>query len=226
MRFEKISENKIRITLSHEDLEKKDIDFHSFMSNSIESQDLFFDMLEEAEKKIGFDTKDYLIRIEALAMAGGDFVLTVTRSLPNIENTDKVNSFKIKDNKGKKDISNKLSIKKVQIKRKFPDAETMQIVYLFNSFDDYCSFLEFYKNNFSSTSVAKKVILYEYNDKYHLVLDNINPNFSNLKRLFSCITEFATYENKSEIYVRKLAESGKIIIKHNAILTGIKHFAN
>ena len=61
MRFEKLNEDKIRITLSHDDLVKKDIDFHSFMSNSIESQALFFDMLEEAEKEIGFVTKDYLI---------------------------------------------------------------------------------------------------------------------------------------------------------------------
>ena len=43
MRFEKINEDKIRITLNHEDLLKKDIDFHSFMANSIESQDLFLD---------------------------------------------------------------------------------------------------------------------------------------------------------------------------------------
>jgi len=69
MRFEKVNEDKIRITLSYEDLIEKDIDFHSFMSNSIESQDLFFDMLNQAEKEIGFVTKDYLIRIEAFAMA-------------------------------------------------------------------------------------------------------------------------------------------------------------
>ena len=45
MRFEKLNEDKIRITLNREDLIKKNIDFHVFMSNSIESQDLFFDML-------------------------------------------------------------------------------------------------------------------------------------------------------------------------------------
>ncbi len=42
MRFEKLNEDKIRITLSNEDLIKKDIDFHSFMSNSLESQDFIF----------------------------------------------------------------------------------------------------------------------------------------------------------------------------------------
>ena len=37
LKIEKLNEDKIRITLSHEDLAKKDIDFHDFMSNSIES---------------------------------------------------------------------------------------------------------------------------------------------------------------------------------------------
>ena len=123
MRFEKLNEDKIRITLSREDLIKKDIDFHSFMSNSVESQDLFFDMLEEAEKEIGFTTKDYLIRIEALAMAGSDFILTVTRSLPE----------KTKNNR-----------KKVHIKRKKVNTDASEIIYSFASFEDYCSFLSFF----------------------------------------------------------------------------------
>lgn len=68
MRFEKINENKIKITLNSEDLIKKNIDFHVFMSSSIESQDLFLDMLNQAEKQVGFITKNYLLRIETLAL--------------------------------------------------------------------------------------------------------------------------------------------------------------
>lgn len=79
MKFEKLNEDKIRITLSSQDLVEKDIDFHSFMSNSIKSQNLFLDILEEAEKRVGFVTKDYKVRIEALAMNDGDFIFTVTR---------------------------------------------------------------------------------------------------------------------------------------------------
>ena len=52
MKFEKLSENKIRIILSMHDLEEKDINFHDFMSNSLESQDLFLDMLEEENRHI------------------------------------------------------------------------------------------------------------------------------------------------------------------------------
>lgn len=68
LQIEKINENKIRITLSTQDLQDKNIDLHSFMSNSIESQDLFYDMLDKAEKDIGFETKDYKLMIEALAI--------------------------------------------------------------------------------------------------------------------------------------------------------------
>ena len=81
MKFEKLNENKIRITLNNQDLAEKHIDFQSFMSNSQESQNLFLDMLDEAEKKVGFITKDYKIRIEALAMSDGNFILTITRSV-------------------------------------------------------------------------------------------------------------------------------------------------
>lgn len=211
MRFEKLNEDKIRITLSHEDLAKKDIDFHDFMSNSLESQDLFFDMLEEAEKEIGFVTKDYLIRIEALAMAGGDFVLTVTRSLPD---TSKVNASK------------EISRKKVHIKRKKENINAKDMIYCFTSFDDYCSFIEFFKNNNFNYNLAKQVLLYEYNSKYYLVLNNINISYSNLKKFLSSITEFANFMNHSNVFASKLSEFGTLIIKHNAIRIGMKHFVN
>lgn len=202
MRFEKLNDDKIRITLSHEDLVKKDIDFHSFMSNSVESQKLFFEMLNEAEKEIGFVTKDYLIRIEALALAGGEFILTITRSLP-----DK-------------------SKKKIHIKRKKQNMNAILAIYLFNSFEDYCSFAKFYKLNFKTTNFAKKVLLYEYSGQFYLVLDSINTSFIDLKKLFSCITEFAICVSNSEVFERKISENGKLIMKNNAVSIALKYFAS
>ncbi|MCI8392603.1 MAG: adaptor protein MecA [Clostridia bacterium] len=68
MKIEKLNENKIRITLNLEDLNERDIDFHSFMSNSIESQSIFLDMLDKADREVGFNTDDCRIMIEALAL--------------------------------------------------------------------------------------------------------------------------------------------------------------
>lgn len=206
MRFEKLNENKIRITLTNKDLEKKNIDFHSFMANPIESQDLFFDMLDEAEEKIGFVTKDYQIRLEAIQIAGGDFVLTITRSLPE---------------------SQKLfEKKKIHIRRKkLNDFKNTNAVYCFNNFEDFCSFSHFINcNNISYTNIAKNISLYEYNNRYYLSLSSINSGYPNLKKLFSSITEFATYISNSNLFKQKLSENGKVIMNNNAIKTAIQYF--
>ncbi len=68
MKIEKLNEDKIRITLNMEDLSERDIDYHAFMSNSIESQNIFFDMLDTADKEVGFNTDDCKIMIEAIAL--------------------------------------------------------------------------------------------------------------------------------------------------------------
>ena len=82
MKFEKINKDKIKITLNLKDLEEKNIDFHLFMSNPIESQHILLDMLDEAKEKIGFDTNNYNIKVEALVMAESDFIFTITRISP------------------------------------------------------------------------------------------------------------------------------------------------
>lgn len=207
MKFEKLNENKIRITLNNQDLAEKHIDFQSFMSNSQESQNLFLDMLDEAERKVGFITKDYKIRIEALAMSDGNFILTITRFGKNIDND-------IKPSK----------MKKVKIKRKNLDMTSKQLIYKFNSFDDFCSFSNFISKLDNFTNIAKSMILYLYNNNYYLCISNINVENDNIKQLYTLITEFGTYVDNSEVFGRKLAECGKIIMKNNAIKTCMKYF--
>lgn len=70
MKIEKLNENKIRITLNLNDLIEKNIDFHSFMSNPLETQSLFAEMLDTAEKEVGFVTKNCQLSIDALATSG------------------------------------------------------------------------------------------------------------------------------------------------------------
>ena len=137
MQFEKLNEDKIRITLNHKDLEEKNIDFHSFMSNPLQSQNLFFEMLSEAEKQIGFVTKNYQIRIEALATSSGDFIFTITRALPE-------------------------STSKTPVKKKV-NLKSSQAVYSFNCYDDFYYFMKFLKNqDINITSISKKITLFEY----------------------------------------------------------------
>ena len=208
MKFEKLNENKIRITLNNQDLLDKNIDFHSFMSNSKESQNLFLDMLDEAEKKVGFVTKDYKLRIEALAMSDGNFILTITRFGKSIDN-----QYKNQKNKN------------LKIKRKNLDLTSKQLIYRFDSFEDFCSFSGFISKIDNIHSISKSVILYLYQNSYYLCISNINTEHSSIKQLYTLITEFGTYVDNSEMFARKLTECGKIVMKNNAIRTCNKFFA-
>ena len=199
MKIEKLNDNKIRITLNLTDLEENHIDFHTFMSNSIESQKIFLDMLDKAEREVGFVTDDYRVMIEALAMSDGNFVLTVTRFEAEKSNT----TYKKR---------------KVNIKRKVNEIDNKKAI--------YCSFCNFLNNNILKymNDFADSMSLFEYNSKYYLVISNIHINTNLLKTFCSSITEFARFIEDANLFENKLLEYGNLIMKDNAINTCIKHF--
>ena len=208
MKFEKVNENKIRITFSMRDLEEKDINFHDFMSNPIETQDLFLLMLQEAEEKVGFKTKNCKVKIEALAMTEDNFVLTITKILPESYKKYKINTHK------------------PIARRKSNNLNYTYLIYRFNSFDDYCYFIEYLYNNnlMDSTKVAKNISVYLYNDYYYLVLNDINSAYAKSTTFFTSNVEFASYVSSPELIVRKLNESGTVVIKNNAIRKSCAYF--
>lgn len=203
MHIEKLTENKIRIILNMQDLQEKNIDLHSFMSNSIESQDLFYDMLDKAEKEIGFKTKDYKLMIEALATSEGNFILTVTRIVPE------------KDSK-----------KKLRVKRKTSSISTNLSVYKFDTFDEYWEFCSSLITNtkIDTYTFLKKSALYLYKANYYLCLNVNEKDIPSFKPVHYSIIEFASHVNNSNLFERKLKEYGTVIFKTNAIQNCVKHF--
>ena len=202
MKIEKLSENKIRVTLSHQDLVQKNIDSHSFMANSIDSQDLVFDVLDEAEKEIGFITKDCQIKLEALATSSGNFVLTVTRILPST-NTDSLK-------------------RKVKVKRK----STSNIkcnncaIFAFDTFDDFYDYGVSLTSNLSKKieDLIENTKLYLYNNTYYLIIDKLPDNLEFVKLFLSSLLEFGKFVSDSNTYKNKILECGEMVIKKNAIL--------
>ena len=209
MKIEKLNDNKIRITLNIEDLNERNIDMHSFMSNSIDSQDIFMDMLDKADEEVGFNTDDCRLMIEALALKNGVFVLTITKFEHNNEKTP-------------------LKRKNLHIRRKNPDINLNKTIYSFDSFDTFCDFCTFLKNTLEEKEIldfSKKSDLYEYNSNYYLVLSNINLDSKVLKHICSSITEFAQFVNSSELFESKIKEYGKLVAENNALATCIEYFA-
>lgn len=198
MKFEKLNDDKIKITLDIIDLEKKNIDFNSFMANSTESQELFMEMLDTAEKKLGFNIENHKIIVEALALNNGEFIFIITRVLSE-----------------KKQLQNS----NLHIKRKNSFINSKNYIYCFNSFNDFCDFCNSLPAKYtdSLSNSENDYALYKYNCKYYLILNKFNKS-SNYSRYFSNIlSEFSTQVNNSNLFENKLSEYGDVIFKDNAI---------
>lgn len=208
MKFEKLNNDKIRIILDLQDLQDNDIDYQSFMSNSSDTQRLFMDMLDEAEEQIGFTTKDYKIMVEALATIDGNFIITVTRSLPDI------------------DLPPVPKKRNIQIKRKKHKLDSNILIYEFSKFDDFCDFLKHLDslNLKNIITFTKQFSLYTYKSHYYLLMDDINLDYPYIKTFLFTITEFGKSINSQSLFRHKLTEYGCIVIKSNILKTLNKHF--
>lgn len=204
MQFEKINEDKIRIIFNIEDLKEKNINYHDFMANSIATQGVFLDMLNQAEKEIGFVTNNYQLMIEALASSDGSFVLTVTRSKEAKPNINAPKKLKAKP-------------KLLPLNEPLPT-----LVYKFNNFDDFYDLCNFIKKDYSKqvTKTFNKAILYTYNDNIYLLLKTSpKANIKEIKCIISLINEFCSnIVQTSELFQNKLTEYGKILVKNNCFL--------
>lgn len=118
--------------------------------------------------------------------------------------------------------------KTLHIKRKNPTFEKTKTIYCFNSFDTFCDFCKFLeRSSFKETALIFSITssLYEYNSNYYLIFTAIDAQYQDLKFISPIISEFAHFVNHAELFERKVLEYGKPIIRKNAIATAMMHFA-
>ena len=119
MKIEKIDENKIRIILKQDDLKDKNFDVNKILLSPGNTQNLFLEILNKAEKELNFYTDGHKLLIEAYSQDEDYFVITVTKYI--------ISKSKIKKRK-----TNKIS--------------SCQI-YEFKTFEDFCAYCQFICKN-------------------------------------------------------------------------------
>ena len=199
MKLEKLTENKIRVILTQEDLEKNNLTFEDFSANVLAFQTFFVTMLDKAEKELGFSTKDYKLLIESYSSIEDVFIFTITRFTKNI--------YK----------------KSVTVRKKKTNFMCSNLIFSFENFDIFCSFCKSLKMN-NKSKIAKDISLYLYKNTYYLIFAGINRFTEQNPKLFYHISEFGTLISKTDEAIAKIKEHGKIIMKHNAIVTSTKYF--
>ena len=64
MKIEKLTEDKIRVIMDFKDIK---LDKNDFFENMVDSQGIFIDILEKAEKEVDFHTEGCKLLIEAFS---------------------------------------------------------------------------------------------------------------------------------------------------------------
>jgi adapter protein MecA 1/2 len=201
MRIEKISENMIKVTISLSDLEERNIDLNSLNYNSPATQELFWDMMEQAEVQFGFTASDAQLVFEASQDSDDGFVVTITR-MDEGGDFESIHKY----------IKNKYKISDTKVKKKSRKIYTTLMIYSFSSFEDVCALCHVISLMYSGDST-----LYKCRKTYYLVLTKSNLTSSSVKSLETFLKEYGNKVSNASFYDGYLNEYGTKMIDTNAI---------
>ncbi len=202
MKVEKINENKIKITLTLEELESRQISIHDLEKDSSMAKDLFLDLIEESNLDSDFIIDDSQLFIEACYDNNDLFIVTITK----IDNIPELKKYALMD-KNKKKVHKKATNKTLNYK---VDSD----IYEFNSLDKILEFCDIIKKE---KLFCGKNSLYKYNSSYFLLFNTSSLKNSKFLKTFSVISEFCTSYYSQDIYTVCVKEKAKLIIKDNAL---------
>ena len=201
MKIEKISENKIKVTISPDDLDERNIDLNSLTSNSPAAQELFWDLMEQAEVEFGFNASDSQLCIEAVSDSHEGFIITVTK-LDGDGDFESIQKF----------IKNRFRKSDLKVKRKSRKICSAIMIYSFNNFDDISALCSKIDSLYSGEST-----LYKLKEVYYLVLTKNSFNTPDIRRLEVILSEYGRRVSNVGFYEGYLNEYGTKIMEYNAL---------
>lgn len=201
MKIEKINENMIKVTISLNDLEERNIDLNALNYNSPAAQELFWDMMEQAEEQFGFNLSDSQLIIEPIPDSTDGFIITISK----IDEDGDFESIQ-------KYIKSKMKKSDLRVKKKGRKVCSAIIIYSFNSIDDVCALSKKLDGMYTGESS-----LYKYRDTYYLTMTRMSAQSPNSKHMEMSLGEFGNKINNLSFYDGYLNEYGEKVIEGNAL---------
>jgi len=201
MKIEKVSDNKIKVTLSTSDLRERNLDFSALTYNSPQAQVLFWDMLHQAEVEFGFSASDAQLFIEATPGSGDNLVITLTK----VEEDGDFESIQ-------KYIRNRFKRSELKTKKKSKKVSSGVFLYSFDEFEDLCKVVGKISELYSGEST-----LYKYNQTYYLMITNTTIANTNPNYFDSLMSEYGSKVTNTAFVDGFLNEYGIKMIEYNAI---------
>ncbi len=201
MKIEKINENMIKVTISLNDLEERNIDLNALNYNSPAAQELLWDMMEQAEEQFGFNLSDSQLIIEPIPDSTDGFIITITR-MDGDGDFESIQKY----------IKSKLKKSDLRIKKKGRKISSAIIIYSFNSIDDVCALSKKLDGMYAGEST-----LYRCRDTYYLTMTRLSPQSPYSRQLEVFLCEYGNKINNISFYDGYLNEYGEKIIDGNAL---------
>ena len=210
MRIEKLNENKIKVTLTSNDLNSYDINLQNLHHNSTELHSFLFKIMETIQKETGFNPYNGQVAVEAQSDGTGLSIVVSKIGTFNQHITEKT--------KGKKKIKARIKDEKASTAEKAPVEDYRCLsVYYFDSFDVMCAAICEMEDSVNAMSM-----LYKYENKYCYMLDLDELIVTDRAKLFRTVgvfSEFATGRLDGRMMGLHIKEHGKLIAEGEDLVT-------
>lgn len=204
MKIEKLSLNKIKVTVSPRDLMGWDISFESLSPDSPRLREFIMSLIRQAEYETGFDTFGANIMIEAMPQ-NNDFVFLITK-------VDSESAVRTKQLLRSKLLNKEYRVvkKAVSTQKSTPD------VFRFDCFEDFITFLK----AACCAQTLSEGELYVSEGVYYLKLPVLTAA---QKRVATLAREFAA-KNDTRFLEAYLLEHGKLVAKNEGLSELLQYF--
>lgn len=193
MKIKKISDDKVQIIITNEDLEDRDFKKWELMPISPKAQELFQDLLDMAYQECGFEIEDdSQLLVEAYPLSVDSFVVVMTKVKSHLVDSaglyTAIHDSEEEEGHGKVDRGEK------QVWR-FSDLELCSQV---------CSRL--------IPDYIEKSSLYRYKDEYYLSLEIMHETQLDVEALLGEYGEWAAFD---EVFLK---EHGSLLVPREAVV--------
>ncbi|MEG9297449.1 adaptor protein MecA [Mangrovibacillus sp. Mu-81] len=188
MRLERISDNKIKFSISVEELEQKGLFEQEQWKDSLMWHDLFEDMLDEVQGKFGIDAQ-MEITVEIESFDEQEICMILTLELDDEDYSDVEGSIEL-----------------------FHPIIDKDLLFHFNDIEEIIEVLTRLKSTVKIQSASLEISFFHYEEKYYLLFENIQGNQHNLVE--SIVLEYGSLSNQTKYM---MLEYGHVIILKNTM---------
>ena len=231
MKIEKINENQIRCTLTHNDLAERKLKLSELAYGTEKAKSLFHDMMQQAAFEFGFEAENMPLMIEAIPTSADSIVLVITKvedpeeidarfskfapaTSPDANKLEGADTLRNLFEKVKEKIESGAKSDSHTAEAPAPQKKSPLRLFSFATMDDVMLAVHFLSNVYSGSNTLYKD---HAEDMYILAMTQSDYSDQEYNRICNMLTEYGSLEQASGIALAFLEEHCEALVSGNAV---------